>query len=183
MSDDSAFFDELRDRYVVEREIGRGGMATVYLAHEVRHRRPVALKVLRGGSRRGARPGALPARDRDGRAAPASAHPAGVRLRRVGRAALVHDALRGRREPPRAAEPHAAARAGGGAPHRARGRARARITPTGKASSIATSSPRTSCSPGTAARSSPTSASPGPPTAEPTASPSRRHSRWARRAT
>ncbi len=48
MSDDSAFFDELRDRYVVEREIGRGGMATVYLATEVRHRRPVALKVLRG---------------------------------------------------------------------------------------------------------------------------------------
>ncbi len=47
MSDDSAFFDELRVLYVVEREIGRGGMATVYLAHEVRHRRPVALKVLR----------------------------------------------------------------------------------------------------------------------------------------
>ena len=47
MSDDSAFFDELRAFYVVEREIGRGGMATVYLAHEVRHRRPVALKVLR----------------------------------------------------------------------------------------------------------------------------------------
>jgi eukaryotic-like serine/threonine-protein kinase len=45
---DSAFFDGLRDRYLVEREIGRGGMATVYLAHEVRHRRPVALKVLRG---------------------------------------------------------------------------------------------------------------------------------------
>ncbi len=48
MSDDSAFFDELRALYVVERELGRGGMATVYLAHEVRHRRPVALKVLRG---------------------------------------------------------------------------------------------------------------------------------------
>src|SRR4051812_11046374 len=48
MPDDSAFFNELRDRYVVEREIGRGGMATVYLATEVRHRRPVALKVLRG---------------------------------------------------------------------------------------------------------------------------------------
>jgi Tol biopolymer transport system component len=48
MADDSAFFDELRALYAVEREIGRGGMATVYLAHEVRHRRPVALKVLRG---------------------------------------------------------------------------------------------------------------------------------------
>ena len=32
-------------RYVVEREIGRGGMATVYLASDVRHGRPVAVKV------------------------------------------------------------------------------------------------------------------------------------------
>ena len=36
----------LGGRYVVEREIGRGGMATVYLARDVRHKRPVALKVL-----------------------------------------------------------------------------------------------------------------------------------------
>jgi tRNA A-37 threonylcarbamoyl transferase component Bud32/tetratricopeptide (TPR) repeat protein len=36
----------LTDRYAIEREIGRGGMATVYLAHDVRHDRKVALKVL-----------------------------------------------------------------------------------------------------------------------------------------
>src|ERR671913_280079 len=36
----------LADRYVLEREIGRGGMATVYLARDVRHSRKVALKVL-----------------------------------------------------------------------------------------------------------------------------------------
>ena len=36
----------LRDRYRIEREIGRGGMATVYLAQDVRHERFVALKVL-----------------------------------------------------------------------------------------------------------------------------------------
>lgn len=36
----------LRDRYRVEREIGRGGMATVYLATDLRHSRPVAIKVL-----------------------------------------------------------------------------------------------------------------------------------------
>ena len=34
------------DRYRIERQIGRGGMATVYLAHDVRHNRPVAIKVM-----------------------------------------------------------------------------------------------------------------------------------------
>lgn len=37
----------LADRYEIEREIGAGGMATVYLAHDTRHDRPVALKVLK----------------------------------------------------------------------------------------------------------------------------------------
>lgn len=37
----------LADRYVFEREIGRGGMATVYLARDIRHGRSVALKLLR----------------------------------------------------------------------------------------------------------------------------------------
>ena len=36
----------LADRYTLERELGRGGMATVYLAQDLRHDRPVALKVL-----------------------------------------------------------------------------------------------------------------------------------------
>ena len=36
----------LQGRYAVERELGRGGMATVFLAQDVRHERPVALKVL-----------------------------------------------------------------------------------------------------------------------------------------
>ena len=35
------------DRYKIERELGAGGMATVYLAHDVKHDRKVALKVLR----------------------------------------------------------------------------------------------------------------------------------------
>ena len=34
-------------RYTLERELGRGGMATVYLAHDLRHDRRGALKVLR----------------------------------------------------------------------------------------------------------------------------------------
>ncbi len=37
----------LTDRYTIERELGAGGMATVYLAHDVRHHRHVALKLLR----------------------------------------------------------------------------------------------------------------------------------------
>jgi eukaryotic-like serine/threonine-protein kinase len=36
----------LSDRYVIERELGRGGMAIVYLAYDSRHRRKVAIKVL-----------------------------------------------------------------------------------------------------------------------------------------
>jgi serine/threonine-protein kinase len=36
----------LRGRYAVEREVGRGGMATVFLASDLRHDRPVAIKVL-----------------------------------------------------------------------------------------------------------------------------------------
>jgi eukaryotic-like serine/threonine-protein kinase len=37
----------LADRYAIERELGAGGMATVYLAKDLRHDRPVALKVLK----------------------------------------------------------------------------------------------------------------------------------------
>ena len=37
----------LSDRYRIERELGQGGMATVYLAQDLKHQRPVAIKVLR----------------------------------------------------------------------------------------------------------------------------------------
>ncbi|HEV8148953.1 MAG TPA: protein kinase [Gemmatimonadales bacterium] len=37
----------LAGRYAIERELGQGGMATVYLAQDLKHRRKVALKVLR----------------------------------------------------------------------------------------------------------------------------------------
>ncbi len=38
--------DGLAGAYAIERELGRGGMATVYLAHDIKHDRSVALKVL-----------------------------------------------------------------------------------------------------------------------------------------
>ncbi len=37
----------LADRYTIERELGQGGMATVYLAYDIKHERQVAIKVLR----------------------------------------------------------------------------------------------------------------------------------------
>lgn len=37
----------LADRYRIERELGAGGMATVYLAEDLEHQRKVAVKVLR----------------------------------------------------------------------------------------------------------------------------------------
>ncbi len=39
--------EALADRYALERELGAGGMATVYLARDLRHERQVAIKVLR----------------------------------------------------------------------------------------------------------------------------------------
>ncbi|HEX6407356.1 MAG TPA: serine/threonine-protein kinase, partial [Gemmatimonadales bacterium] len=37
----------LGNQYAIERELGRGGMATVYLAHDLKHHRRLAIKVLR----------------------------------------------------------------------------------------------------------------------------------------
>ena len=48
MSDAAARLSEaLSDRYRIERELGAGGMATVYLAEDLKHHRQVAVKVLR----------------------------------------------------------------------------------------------------------------------------------------
>jgi len=46
----------LADRYRIERELGEGGMATVFLAEDLRHHRKVAIKVLRPELASGAAP-------------------------------------------------------------------------------------------------------------------------------
>ena len=143
----------LADRYRLERELGRGGMATVYLAHDLRHDRPVALKVLHPelaaslGPERFLREIQLAARLQ---------HPhiltvldSGEVRRRGARLWFTMPFVEGESLRDRLARerqlPLDDAR-----PDRARGRRRARTTPTGTASSTATSSRRTSCSPATA---------------------------------
>jgi serine/threonine-protein kinase len=37
----------LSDRYRINRQVGTGGMATVYLAHDLKHDRDVAIKILK----------------------------------------------------------------------------------------------------------------------------------------
>ena len=47
MTIDQRLSTALSERYKIERELGQGGMATVYLAEDLKHRRKVAIKVLR----------------------------------------------------------------------------------------------------------------------------------------
>ena len=121
----------LADRYRIERELGAGGMATVYPRPrpEARPQRRAqgAASRARGGHRRRA----IPRRDQDHRRAAASAHPAAVRLGAGRRIPLLRDAAHRGREPARPARARAAA-AGGrrGAPREGdRLRARLRAPP------------------------------------------------------
>ncbi len=61
-------FDRLKtalaDRYAIQEELGAGGMATVYLAEDLKHHRKVAVKVLRPSSPRLSAPSGSCARSR-----------------------------------------------------------------------------------------------------------------------
>ena len=135
----------LAGRYEIERELGRGGMATVYLARDAHHDRPVALKVPPPRARRDARLRAVPARDQAGGEPPAPAHPERLRLGRRRRqlwftmpfveGESLRDRLTRERQLPIADALRIAREVG----------AARSTTRTATASSTATSSPRTSC--------------------------------------
>lgn len=66
----SALANAFADRYTLERELGRGAMATVFLTRDLEHDRPVGLKVLQGGARRESGSRAIFHRDPHRRTAP-----------------------------------------------------------------------------------------------------------------
>ena len=76
----STLTQQLASHYRIERELGAGGMATVYLAHDLKHDRDVAIKVLHPdlGAALGER--ALSHRDPHDGSAAASAHPSAAGL-------------------------------------------------------------------------------------------------------
>ena len=71
----------LDGKYRIERKLGEGGMATVYLAQDVKHERKVALKILEARAGRCDRSGAVPLGDQDDREPSASSHPRSLRFR------------------------------------------------------------------------------------------------------
>jgi hypothetical protein len=88
----------LADRYSVERRLGRGGMGTVYAAHDLQLNRPVAVKLLRD---RLESDRAVEKCRREARAAAGLAHPNVVTIHDIGLTAdgrpfLVMQLLRGR---------------------------------------------------------------------------------------
>ena len=76
------FYTPFEGRYAIKRELGEGGMATVYLADDLKHERKVALKVLKPelAAVVGAERFLAEIRQDDGQP-PASAHPPAIRFR------------------------------------------------------------------------------------------------------
>lgn len=108
----------LEGRYAIERELGRGGMATVYLAGDLRLHRQVAIKLLRPELAATLGPERF---QREISIASRLAHPNILKLYDAGTA--------GGRVATRTPAESAAVFAGDGTPHRARGRTRAGVCP------------------------------------------------------
>ena len=88
-------------RYRIQRELGQGGMAKVFLAHDLKYDREVAVKVLRPDVAGGGTP--LPSRDPNRGPASSPAHSPALRLGPGRRPGLLRDALRQGRDSPAAA--------------------------------------------------------------------------------
>ena len=119
----------LAGRYRIERELGRGGMATIYLAHDLRHDRDVALKVMHPEVAAALGPERFL---REIRISARLDHPHILTLIDSGQndgSAVVRPALRAGRVPAGQAGAREAAVGRGSDPHRDPGRERPRLCP------------------------------------------------------
>ena len=154
----------LSGSYALERELGRGGMATVFLARDLKHDRPVALKVLHPELAASMGPERF---QREIRLAARLQHPHVLTVLdsgQSGRRGVERSASGSRCRSSRARVSGNGSGGSGSSRSRTPSASPARpprrcSTPTSKASSTATSSPRTCSSPATATRSWRTSAS------------------------
>ncbi len=159
--------EALADRYTIEREIGRGGMAVVYLAQDIRHNRPVALKILLPEV--AAAPHAPERFQREILFAARLQHPHILTVLDSGELGGAEGGAGSSGTPCPSSRGNRCATgctAWASSRWRTRSASRARppwrwTTPISRVWSTATSSPRTSCSPATARPWWPTSASPG----------------------
>ena len=87
----SALGDALRDRYLLERELGAGGMATVYLAQDLKHDRKVAIKLVRPATRGGSLGGGRMRLLREAQAMAKLSHPNVVAVHDVGMVGTVDE--------------------------------------------------------------------------------------------
>ena len=119
--------ESLEGKYELEHEIGRGGMAVVFRARDLRHHRVVAVKIMHPEARARPRARTLPARDPRCRGASASEHRRRARLRGSERRPVLRYAVRRGRDVTPSARAREAPECRRRTSHRARDRRRPRL--------------------------------------------------------